>query len=160
MRSQSPNSIPFLLGVVLGGGCAPAEDRALAEHTPSVIELRMVEEIDGEGTVAEEFEGATLYLSSEVIISENHIDAVRPSVREGNLLLDVTFTEVGEERMRALTAQHVGGRMALLVDGQVRSAPVIAQEIILGRRSLQVAVPATVDEADSLAERIRSRWPQ
>jgi preprotein translocase subunit SecD len=73
-------------------------------------------------------------------------------------VLEMALTDAGDRRLRKVTAAHVGRRMALLVEGRVRSAPVIAQEIG-SRPAFQVAIDAPAGEAEEIAGRIRARWP-
>jgi len=69
--------------------------------------------------------GGVVYLHQEIIVTNDDIsdsrviDGATPS-RFG---VAVTFNAAGAEKMRQATARHVGGLIAMLIDGDVISAP-------------------------------------
>lgn len=67
---------------------------------------------------------------------------------EPTVLLE--FSDDGRATFGAMTSQAVGSRIALMVDGQVVSAPVVMEPILGGKAQLSIA-GASVDDAQILA---------
>jgi hypothetical protein len=97
------------------------------------FEVRLAETRPGPGLREARVAGSdrVLYLHQEIIvtnddISQSHvIDGNAPS-RFG---IAVTFNTAGAEKIRRATASHVGGPLAILIDGEVVSAPTIRDPI-------------------------------
>ena len=67
----------------------------------------------------------------------------------------LTFTDVGKIRLAEATGRHIGRQLAIIVDGQIITAPLIREEITGG-----VAVVAgtfTVHEAHIIVDKIYGR---
>ena len=67
----------------------------------------------------------------------------------------LTFTDVGKIRLAEATRRHIGRQLAIIVDGQIITAPLIREEITGG-----VAVVAgtfTVHEAHIIVDKIYGR---
>jgi hypothetical protein len=86
-------------------------------------------------------------------------DVVDASVSSdaGRLYVVVSLGAEAAERMRQVTAQHVGRRLAILLDGIVQVAPTVVSEISGGRVMIALAEGSTRDEAEGLATGIRGR---
>jgi preprotein translocase subunit SecY len=80
----------------------------------------------------------TYLLASEVLIDASMIAGARPSqdpnTYQAIVLLD--FTEKGGERFCELTGRLVGKKLATLLGGRIRSAPIIIDKICGGRASV------------------------
>ena len=61
----------------------------------------------------------------------------------------LTFTSVGGEKFAKLTRNNIGKRLAIILDGKIKSAPVIQEEIPSG--NAQISGRFTQKEADDLA---------
>lgn len=75
----------------------------------------------------------TIYVSPEAVITAN--DVKRARVQKGQLgepTIAVSFKVEGANRLAAFTTANVGKRVALVVDGRVVSAPIIATPITEG----------------------------
>lgn len=66
----------------------------------------------------------------------------------------MTFNNTGERLFRKLTAENVGGFIAIVMDDRVYSAPSVAQEI--GGGSCSISGSFTMDEATDLANILKS----
>jgi preprotein translocase subunit SecD len=64
----------------------------------------------------------------------------------------ITFTEVGTKQFAEITRQHIGDRLAIVVEKKLLSAPIIRAEIPDGKAD--IAANFTEIEARSLAKRI------
>ena len=82
------------------------------------------------------------YLASNeaVITAADVADAtVGEDAVTGAQHVDVQLTADAAERFRAFTRTHTRRRLAIVVDGRVESAPVVQQEIDVGRIQVTVA---------------------
>jgi preprotein translocase subunit SecD len=107
--------------------------------------------------VAVEHAGDTWYLDPSVVLSDRDLVHVEPVARSGQLLLRLEITAEGSERMTTLTAGEIGSRVAVIVDGTVRSISVIADAVRGPRTSVPIVVSGS--EAERLTRLVRARWP-
>ena len=66
--------------------------------------------------------------------------------------IGITFTEAGAKQFAEITRQHIGDRLAIIVDGKLLSAPIIQAEIPDGKAD--IAGNFTKTEAKALASKI------
>ena len=121
-----------------------------------LIELRLVREEEGPDLIAVVYDGAVTYLDPEPLLSDEDLTRVEPVVRPGQLILRVELTPSAGERMFSRTADEVGSRLAIIVDGKVRSAPVIRDAV---KGPAEMVISASAEEAAKLSELVRARWP-
>jgi len=78
--------------------------------------------------------GATFHVSPEVLLDQRSIAAATARAGErGHWIVDVTMTEAGATLLAAVTRDHVGERLGIVVNGQLQNAPVIRSPITGGR---------------------------
>ncbi len=102
----------------------------------------------------------TYLMHSEVAMTGDYITDARPQYDEfNNPEVSLTFDRAGATKFEKLTGAHVGERMAIVLEGEVSSAPVIqtrigggTARITLGARSGQEAL----QEADDLSKVLRA----
>lgn len=83
-------------------------------------------------------------------LGREHVSDAR--VGDGpSLFVELVLTPDGARRFEALTRRVAGQRVALLLDGHVRMAPVVQEPITGGRVSLAMDARTTRDEAEALA---------
>jgi SecD/SecF fusion protein len=70
----------------------------------------------------------------------------------GHPQIEITFTDAGRDQFAEITRQHIGDRLAIVVDGQVREAPVIRSEISEG--VAEISGVFSENEAKALAAKI------
>lgn len=150
-------SLVFMGILVVTVACG-AEDSTPAPSEANLIELRMVEDVPSEGSQQAMLNGERLNLGSTPVISDADIHAIAPEIRSDGLLLSIQLTEKGQQKLRRATAGNIGRRMAFILDGQVRSAPVIRDSI--SGDPVAVSVEVSQSEAESLATKVRSRWQE
>jgi hypothetical protein len=75
--------------------------------------------------------GRTIYLHPDVVVTNDDIAGSRvvPGDGPSHFGVAVTFTLAGTEKMRRATASHVGAPVAILLDGEVISAPTVRSAI-------------------------------
>lgn len=85
--------------------------------------------------------GDILWVSKTVVIDQNDVQATRVATSTpltgnhppGAPEIDVTFTPEGRKRFAEVTRHSIDKRLAIIIDGQVVSAPVIKTEIPGGK---------------------------
>lgn len=107
------------------------------------------------GARAYVLEGETQLSNRDVVEAEAAIDQ-----RSGmpDVYVAITLTPEAGERFRALTAERVNQRIAILLDGRINSAPVVRQEIGGGRLSITMGAgdpEKQLKTAQSLAAGLR-----
>lgn len=95
-----------------------------------------------------------LYVDRNVLLDQNDLQATRvvTSASSGQPVIDVTFTDQGRRRFAEVTRNNIDRRLAIIIDGQVYSAPVIRTEIPGGKA--EISGDFTQQEAEDLSHRI------
>src|SRR5438093_10811102 len=82
----------------------------------------------------------------------NSAVTVTTNMLSGVTKIDIEFSQVGRELFAAITKENINKRLAIVLDGQVVSAPVIRSEISEGKA--QITGSFTEEEARKLAAKI------
>jgi hypothetical protein len=92
------------------------------------------------------------------IVTTRDVESVTPVSREYGAALGIRFTPDAGERFRIATRDHVRQRMAIVINGHIRSAPLIMQEIRGGMVEISLGTDpkASRDEADALLKELRA----
>ncbi len=88
-----------------------------------------------------------------VVGGENLVDA-QPSFQEGQAVVSFRFNTLGGKKFGEVTKDNIGERLAIVLDGEVISAPVI-QSAIMGGSGV-ITGNFTVESANDLALLLRS----
>jgi RNA polymerase sigma factor (sigma-70 family) len=81
--------------------------------------------------------------------------AVQTNAVSGTSEIQVTFTEAGAKRFAEATRDHVGQRLAILIDGKVYAVPKVMMEITGGKAVISGSFSG--QEASDLAARLSAR---
>lgn len=75
--------------------------------------------------------GRRIYLDEQAVVTNADISStdVVPGDSASEFSVEVTFTSEGADKMRRVTADHIGEPLAILIDGRVALAPVIRSAI-------------------------------
>jgi preprotein translocase subunit SecD len=117
------------------------------------LEFRLVHEGPGKKAieVPNRKTGKTIYVSKKVALSNEDIEKVEVVP---DLYMDpevaIFFTKEGKRKLTGITQNNVGRRMALLLNGEVITAPTIRSRIASGR--LVIAGEFEENEVDELVE--------
>ena len=98
--------------------------------------------------------GETYVISRKPIVGGEHLIDSQPSFQEGSPVVSFKFDTVGGKKFGEATKENVGSRLAIVLDNEVISAPVI-QTAILGGNGI-ISGNFTVKEANDLALLLRS----
>lgn len=123
----------FLLGVTLVVGTAWGQP---ASEPPLRVTFRLAvdDSVAGWTPLPAASGGKTFYVSPEVLLDERSIAAASARAGErGHWIVDVTMTEAGATLLAAVTADHIGQRLGIVVNGRLLNAPVIRSPISGGR---------------------------
>ncbi len=74
-----------------------------------------------------------VYLSQEVVLSNEDVKSARVVLEPHGARIDLVFTKAGTERFARVTENNLMKPIAILVDGQVFSAPIVRTKIRGGR---------------------------
>jgi preprotein translocase subunit SecD len=103
--------------------------------------------------------GEILWVSKTVLIDQNDLQTttvvtstLSTSNVPGTPEIDVTFTPKGSKRFAEVTRQNINNRLAIIIDGQIVSAPVIKTEIPGGKAMIDGSF--TQSEAKELSSKI------
>jgi preprotein translocase subunit SecD len=144
-----------MLSLALVSSCTPDSGAEQAGST-SLIELRLVRDVDAPGLHAVEYDGETMYVEPVPVLSDRDLASVEPSVQPGELMLHIRLTPEAAERIASVSSEEIGSRVAIIIDSKVRSAPVIRDRI--GHRA-DIMIGASQEAATRLAAIVRARWP-
>ncbi|HEV3138813.1 MAG TPA: M56 family metallopeptidase [Pirellulales bacterium] len=130
--------------------------RASGERTGSVA-FYLAETISKEGLNPAEVAGNKedlVYLHQTPIMTRDDVDRAGAILDGDHVAVEIKFTNRGQERIGRATAENIGKRLAIVVDGKVISAPKIRGKIT---DSAKLTGRFGKDEAELLARSIRPR---
>ncbi len=93
-------------------------------------------------------------IRKRIMVSGENLTDAQPTFQEGQPVVSFTFDTVGAKRFGEATQENVGRPFAIVLDGEVISAPVI-REPILGGQGV-ISGDFTVQEANDLALLLRA----
>lgn len=121
----------MLLVVALIAGCGEKQGGAGGASTkaPS-LQLRLLAEQPSTSSEAVTFTNGqqVLYAQQAVLLDETSGSATWIWQRGHVVGMDLTLTGAGKARLGNLTRHNIGKRMAIVIDGRLRSAPKIENE--------------------------------
>ncbi len=126
-----------------------ALQKALVGSIPEDYELKYLKEKEGKG--------APVLIEKKVALSGAHIKDARVDFDQsgfGEPQISISFDAQGTKQFAELTQRHVGEGLAIVLDGEVLSAPNIKEAILNG--SGVITGLFTFDEASLLALALRS----
>ncbi len=100
-------------------------------------------------------DGSPLLLEKKAVLTGNDLSDAKSGF-DSSMMPDVNLTlnAEGTKKFARLTAENVGRRLAIVLDGKVKSAPVIREPIATG--NAQITGRFTVEEARDLALVLRA----
>lgn len=132
--------LPLLLLLSTLTGCAPKAQ----------VEFRAASLTDTPGLMKLTAEGLPrpVYVSPTVVISNDDIaSAVVGKTSDGQRSVHVTLKDAGAKKFEAYTAAHLDQPIAIFVDGEFYSAPIVRSP--LSRTAIIMGGPAGLTEAEA-----------
>ena len=142
----------LLMGLVATlSGCStppPAAPRVQLEFRPASYDQTP-------GMTENAVKGSTqkVYLSEQVLLSNEDVASARATKTPYAANVEITFTRDGTRRFALVTEQNLMKPIAIVVDGEVLSAPIV-REKITGARAI-ISGDFTIEEATRIASGIR-----
>jgi RNA polymerase sigma factor (sigma-70 family) len=89
----------------------------------------------------------TLYVQKKVLLDQTDLKSASVITNQpaGKPWIQITFTDAGAKRFAKVTHQNIGKRLAIIIDGQLYSAPTIKSEI----RGGQAEISGNFSEAEA-----------
>jgi len=119
------------------------------------LEFRLVDESKRSDSLPmkEKGEDRTLWLSPRVELDQRDVVSSKIAIGPfGQPYVEIFFTAAGAKKFSYITARNIGRQLAIVVNGEVVSAPVIQDEITDGKA--QITGMSTIEETEDLVTRI------
>ena len=137
----------FFLSILFG--CTENEKVALefriAEDEPAADLTEMVFEPTGD----------TFYLYNKVLFNQHDVESAGVVNQQGRPAVELILTSEGAKKFEELTAQNVGKRCAMVLNGKLLSAPTIRDTISGGRAIINGIF--TEAEAEDIAKGLNKK---
>ena len=133
--------------------CESAAVAAVAQANSTAIEFRLASFTPQSGWQERKLQNSqqTIYLADAVIIAAADIALANAGFTEDGMpSVFITMTESGRKKFAVATGRSIGKPIAIVVNGQVLSAPVVRETIDGGR--VMLTGMATAREAKEIAD--------
>ena len=131
----------------------PAPDATRQPSRPLPFQVQLVLDEAGENTepMTNNAGGETLYVQKKPLLDHTAISSASVEKNAlGSPVISVQFSDVGTELFAQITKENLNKRLAIVLNGQLYSAPVIKSEISGGKA--QISGSFTEEEASELAK--------
>ena len=148
------NKVFALSIIAILSGCATTQSR----NTSVTVEFRPGSQEPEAGLTAMMLPGSgkQIYISEHVVLSNSDIDSAAVGLDpNGQPMISIVFTKAGAERFAEVTEQNIGKPLAILIDGELLSAPIIQESILGGKAVITGSFSNT--EAERIAKGIKGR---
>lgn len=124
---------------------------ACSENKKAELEFRIAEDSPATNLTEMVFEptGEIFYLHDEVLINQYDVESSAVVIQQGRPAVEVILTSEGTKKFEELTAQNVGKRCGMILNGKLLSAPLIRDTISGGRAIINGIF--TTAEAEKIA---------
>jgi len=130
----------------------------VAPKNPDLLQFRLVEEKEGPDTVAMQVKGKneTLHVNKQALLNALDVRSAKAThATPGHYpAVSLSLTREGTKKFGEVTAENVNRRLAVVVDGQLVSAPVIRSRVEGGKAVITGSF--TIEEAQELASAINT----
>ena len=125
---------------------------ACSENEKVTLEFRIAEDAPAPDLTEMVFEptGETFYLHKEVMVNQFDVESAAVVMQQGRPAVELILTSEGAKKFEELTAQNVGKRCGMVLNGKVLSAPIIRDTISVGRAIITGIFTET--EAEAIAK--------
>ena len=125
---------------------------ACSENEKVTLEFRIAEDEPAADLTEIVFEptGDIFYLHNEVLVNQLDVKSAAVVTQRGRPAVELILTSEGAKKFEELTAQNVGKKCGMLVNGKLLSVPIIRDTISVGRAI--IAGIFTEAEAEHIAK--------
>jgi len=127
------------------------------DTTESYIEFRLAELSPADGLEMAVFKptGQEFWLHPDVLMSDKDVASASPTGTGGNPAIEVVLTESAAAEFAQFTEEHLSQHVAILVEGEVVSVPVIRRPIDGGK--VLIVGEFTREETEQIAAKLVAR---
>lgn len=156
--------IASLLVVGFAAGCKkedPVSGAHLTNDTSSTLSVHLVfsKPCDDCREFHDEATQQTVYIAADAIVTLRHVTRIqesRDTIGQPAILL--TLNDDGAHRMEAATREHIDERLAMMIDDQIVSLPIIRS--VLGRQLMVTSDVSRLTDVPGLVDRLLKGIPE
>ena len=124
------------LALTLLAGCASEARLPSAEHRLGIHPARTAS-ADGLQAMTDRHSGVRLWVAPQPVLTEADVQQAEMAFTpDGQPAVILTLTDEGRATLAAVTRTHLGQPLAILVDGELRLAPIVEEPVLDGRVAL------------------------
>jgi preprotein translocase subunit SecD len=144
-------------------GCTVTRPSTAAASNSATFQMRLVLDAPSndatEMSILQKADSPTprevVYVQNAVLLDQTALKSAKIARDNfGHAEIAITFTDAGRERFAEVTRQSIGKRLAIVIDGQLYSAPSIVTEIPGGKANISGSFSDR--EAEELVARLNS----
>lgn len=129
-------SLLLALALSLLAGCASEARLPSAEHRLGIHVARSAS-ADGLQAMTDRHSGVRLWITPQAVLTEANVQQAEMALTPaGEPAVVLTLTDGGRNTLAELTRAQLGQPLALLIDGELRLAPIIREPVVDGRVAL------------------------
>ena len=135
VRIRVASILPIVLSIITLGpsinASAVISSQATANRGETQLELRLAERQSGPGLMPRRLadSSAVVYVAEKALITSRDVIDARVVERDGTFSIAIDFTSAAGTGLRHATKGHVGKPVAIVVNGQVVSAPELSDPL-------------------------------
>lgn len=144
----------FILAFVFALACSVGQ---IKDHPRVEFELRLAEQQPADGLIEATFDDQKYYLHEKAVISNNDIVDAQAieGIREGAFSIEITLSPEGAENLAKGTKGKAGKTMAILLNGEIKSAAMLISDI--SSTTVMISGNFSREQAERLADGIKSK---
>lgn len=164
-------ALPTLAFLAIVTACRPGEQRNSLDtlHTSAgdtgrrvtLVEAHVARTTPAPGfALTKSIADSSFYLQRQLVFDDRDITSARTALSTDGLALSIHLSPQGVARLNEATRAHFGERLAVLIQGHLNSAALIAQKMnVRPEQPLTMAVRLPKADADRFAAAVAARWP-
>lgn len=164
-------ALPTLAFLAIVTACRPGDQRSSLDtlHTQAgdtgrrvtLVEAHVARTAPAPGFVlTKSIADSSFYLQRQLVFDDRDITSARTALSTDGLALSIHLSPQGVARLNEATRAHFGERLAVLIQGHLNSAALIAQKMnVRPEQPLTMAVRLPKADADRFAAAVAARWP-
>jgi len=122
-----------------------------------LVEFRLVMEVPADPYDTYEFEGTTVYVQADAVVSDEDLELVRPIRRADEFVLEFRLTPDAGDRFREVTRHALGQDLAVIINTRIYAVLTIRSEV---GDHLFLGFDLPEAEVEELVRAIRARWSE
>ena len=127
----------------------------------SVIQFRLARQTPANGFVLTKLAAAdtSFYVDEHVLISDSDIEAAQAVHILNGLLVTIRMTPAAAARLSQQITTHIGGRLAVFLNGRFVEAAVIVEPLSSADRQFDIAAGRLPDPLEKqISDAVTARW--